>query len=191
MEHQVIQFSGSFFFLADFPDTKAVLTPTDVLVDGFVARTFASEDANNYLMLLLRTPPPQYFLRYYGVVYHQGAWYITRNVNSVQSTSPGVPLQTTPLLDHSMRATQGTVVPQSRWIPADDVDVRRHVEGAVLQLPIFFVNRNGSLGFWLPDIPRGCDRDLHNANTFAPLGGRTTTHVRINVSLSLGYYSRR
>ncbi len=142
-------------------------------------------------MLLLRTPPSQYFLGYYGIVYHQGAWHLTHNVNLVQGTSPGVPLQTTPLLDRSISATQGTIVPQGRWTPADEVDIRRHVESAQLQLPIFFVNHNGSLGFWLPDILRGCDRDLHNANSFAPLGGKTTTHIRINVSPSLGYYSRQ
>ncbi|KAI9447192.1 hypothetical protein BJY52DRAFT_364343 [Lactarius psammicola] len=157
-----------------------VLTPADVLVDGFVSRTFTPEDANNYLMLLLRTPPSQYFLEYYGIVYHQGSWYITHNVNLVQGTSPGVPLQTNPLLDRSISATSGTVVPQRRWTPTDEVDIRRHVEDAVLQLPIFFVNRDGSPGFWLPDILQGRDHDLHDANSFAPLGGRTTTHVRIN-----------
>ncbi len=187
---QVSQFSESFFFLVDFPGTKG-LTPADVLVDGFVARTFTPKDANNYFMLLLRTPASQYFLGYYGIVYHQNAWYITHNVNLVQGTSPGVPLQTTPLLDRSISATHGTIVPQRRWTPTDEVDVRRHVEDAVLQLPIFFVNRNGSIGFWLPDILQGRDHDLHNADSFAPLGGRATTHVRINVSLSLGHYSRR
>ncbi|KAH8984116.1 hypothetical protein EDB92DRAFT_1803359 [Lactarius akahatsu] len=131
-------------------------------------------------MLLLRTPHSQHFLRYYEIVYHQGAWYITHNANLVQGTSPGVPFQTTPLLDYSSRATQGTVLPQQRWTPADEVDVRRHVEGADLQLPIYFINRNGSIGFPLPDILRGCDHDLHNANDFASLGGRTTTHIRIN-----------
>ena len=142
-------------------------------------------------MHLLATPPRQDFLQYYGIVYDQGAWHITRNSNLVQRASPGVPLQPTPLLDYSMRETHGTVVPQRRWTPADQEGVRRHVERAVLHLPIFFVNRNGSLGFRLLDILRGSDRDLHNVNTFATLGGRTTTHIRINVSLSLGYYSRR
>ncbi|KAH9051297.1 hypothetical protein EDB83DRAFT_1301143 [Lactarius deliciosus] len=156
-----------------------VLPAGDVLVDGFVSQTFKPEDANNYFMLLLRTPPSQHFLRYYGIVYHQGAWYITRNANLV-GTSPGVPLQTTPLLDYSSSGTQGTILPQRRWSPADEVDVRRHVEGANLQLPIYFVNTNGSIGFPLPDILRGCDRDLHNANSFATLGGRSTTHIRIN-----------
>jgi hypothetical protein len=169
------------FFLADFPGTKT-LAPTDVLVDGFIARMFKPGDANHYFTLLLRT---QHFIQYYGIVYHRGAWFITHNVNLVQGNSPGVPLQTTPLLDHSIRATYGTVVPQRRWMPADEVDVRRHVQGAVLQLPVFFVNRNGSIGFPLLDILSGCNRDLRNANDFATLGGVTTTHIRINVSLSL------
>ncbi|KAI9439238.1 hypothetical protein H4582DRAFT_2075898 [Lactarius indigo] len=156
------------------------LVAGDIVIDGFVARTFTREDANNYFMLLLKTPHSQRFLVYYGIIYHQGAWYITRNVNMMQGTSPGIPFCATPLLDYNIGATHGTVIPQRRWSPADEVDVRRHVEGAMLQLPIFFVNRNGGIGFGLPDILRGCDRDLHNANNFAPLGGRATTHIRIN-----------
>ena len=153
----------------------------DLLVDGFIARTIATEDVVNYFVLLLRT---QHFLQHYRIVHHQGAWYITRNSNLVQGPSPGVPHQPIPLLDYSMRATDGTVVPQQRWTPADGIDIRRHIANPELELPIFFVNRNGSLGFRLPDIFRGCDRDLHNANSFAPLGGKVTTLVRIHVSLS-------
>ena len=140
-------------------------------------------------MYLLRTPTPQSFLRYYGVVYHQGAWHITRNVNLVQGESPGVPFQASLFMDYNIGGNYGTVVPQRRWGPADEVDVRRHVERSVLQLPVFFVNRNDSIGFQLPDILRGCDRDLQNANSFAPLGGRFTTHIRINVGLFLGFHS--
>jgi len=69
----------------------------------------------------------------------------------------------------------------------DDVDHRRHVEDATLQPPVFFVNRqSGRVGFWLPDILRGRDHDLLNGllngGGAAPLGGKSTTHVRINVS---------
>jgi hypothetical protein len=151
-------------------------------VDGLVAHTFAPEDANNYFKLLLKTPAPQYFLPYYGIVHQQGTWFITENVNSVQNESPGVTLQANPLLDYSITGTHGTVVPQRRWTPVVDVDIRRYVEDATLNLPIFFVNRNGNLGFSLTDILRGYDRHLHNANGFAPLGGRATTQIRINVS---------
>jgi len=84
-------------------------------------------------------------------------------------------------LDFS-RTTEGTVVPQRRWTPADEVDIRRHVQDAALQLPVFFVNRNGSVGFWLPDILEGRDSELYNRDIQAQLGGRTTAHIRINVS---------
>ena len=141
-------------------------------------------------MCLLRTPTPQSFLRYYGVVYRQDAWLITRNVNLMQGESPGVPFQTSLFMDYNIGGNYGTVVPQRRWKPADEVDDRRHVELAVLRLPVFFVNHNGSIGFRLPDILRGGNGDLHNANSFAPLGGKTSTVIRINVGLSLGLYSR-
>ncbi len=85
-------------------------------------------------------------------------------------------------LDFSVRTTQGTVVPQRRWTPADEVDVRRYVAGATLQLPVYFVNRNGGIGFWLPDILQGRVHDLYHGDREAPLGGRATTHLRINVS---------
>src|SRR6266702_536250 len=182
---QVSRFSDSSLIQSDVAGIKRMTLASDVVADGFVARTFSPEDANNYFTLLLRTPSFQHFLRYYGIVYHQGAWYITHNANLVQGTSPGVPLQTTPLLDYSSRTTHGTVVPQRRWTPTDEVDLRRHVDGATLELPIFFVNRNGGIGFSLPDILRGRDRDLHNAEKFAPLGGSATVQIRINVSTPL------
>ena len=138
-------------------------------------------------MMLLKS---QSFLQYFGIIYHQGAWHITHNGNLVQDTYPGVPLQATPVLDHSMRATLGTVVPQRRWTPSHEVDVRRHYESYALQLPIFFVYRNGSLGFRLSDILRGCHHDLHNANSLAPLGGKATTHIRISVSVFPSHHSR-
>ncbi|KAN0132294.1 hypothetical protein V8E53_009894 [Lactarius tabidus] len=39
---------------------------------------------------------------------------------------------------------------------------------------------NHGIGFRLPDILRGCDSNLHKANSFAPLGGKTMTQIRIN-----------
>ncbi|KAN0133463.1 hypothetical protein V8E53_008631 [Lactarius tabidus] len=173
-QHQMIQYGGSNHFTPQQQDPP----PADIFIDGFIARTFTSGDANDYLMLLLRTPPRHPFLQYYGIVFYRGAWYIMHNSNLVQGTSPGVPLQPTPLLDYSMESTHGTVVPQRRWTPADEADVRRHVKG--LELPIFFVNHDGSIGFPLVDILRGCDRDLRNASGFASLVGKTTTHIRIN-----------
>ena len=158
---------------------KPPVTPIDILVDGFLAHMFSPQDANAFFTLLLRTPD---FLGYYRVSYLRGVWYITQNVPHVQRSSLGVPTQNLSLaLDFSIKGTQGTVVPQRRWVPADEVDFRRFVTEATLQLPIFFVNRNGGVGFWLPDILQGRDYDLHNRDCEASLGGVATTHIRINV----------
>ena len=141
---------------------------------------FSPEDAHNFFALLLRT---QGFLRDYRMSYSQGVWYIMQNPPFFQPPPPGVPPQNLMLpLDHNVCITQGTVVPQRRWTPADEIDVRRYVENATLQLPIYFVNRNGGVGFWLPDILQGRDHDLYLGDTEAPLGGRATTHLRLNVS---------
>jgi len=74
----------------------------------------------------------------------------------------GAPIPNPPLpLDFDVRKTEGTIVRQRRWIPMDDVDHRRHVEDAMLQPPVFFVNRqSGGVGFWLPDILWGRDHDV-------------------------------
>lgn len=159
-------------------DTK--VRASDVLVDGFIAQTFTPQDAYNFLVLSLKTPD---FLGYYRLSYIQGVWCITQNAPYLPPPSPGIPIQHPQIpLDFNVTETQGTVVPQRRWFPADPVDFRRHVIDANLMLPVFFMNRNGGIGFWLPDILQGRDRDLHNGDSEAPLGGRTTTHIRINVS---------
>jgi len=149
----------------------------DLFVDGFLANTFSPRDAYDFFVFLLRTPN---FLQHRVSYSHaQGLWYI---VCSVPSPSLGVPNQNMSLpVDFSTKITQGTVVPQRRWTPADEVDIRRHVE-ARLQLPVFFVNRNGGVGFLLSDILQGRDQDLHNRDCQASFGGRSTTHIRINVS---------
>jgi hypothetical protein len=147
----------------------------NLFVDGFIAQTFSPLDARNFFELLMRIP------QQYRVLYShtQEAWHIAR---CVPSPTLGAPSQNVSQpLDFNVRMTQGTVVPQRRWTPADEVDIRRHVEEATVQLPVFFVNRNGRVGFLLSDILQGRDHDLYNRDSQASLGGRSTTHVRINV----------
>jgi hypothetical protein len=121
------------------------------------------------------------FLRH--ISYSKGVWYFIRHAPYVQPPSPGPSTQNVSLpLDFSVRTTQGTVIPQRRWIPGDGIDLRRHVEDGALQLPIFFVDHSGGIGFWLPDILQGRHHDLYDGDREAPLGGKTTTHIRINVS---------
>lgn len=124
---------------------------------------------------MLRTPD---FLQYYRVSYSQGVWYITQNGPVFQLPSQGILTKHSSIpLDFDVRKTQGAVVPQERWIPAE---IHRH-EGVILCLPIFFVHRNSEIGFWLLDILQGRVGDLNKGDSEAALS-RTTTHIRINVS---------
>lgn len=165
---------------SDILHTKPLVHASDILVDGFIARTFTPQDAHNFFALLLKTSD---FLRHHRILYSKGVWYAMRTAPYVQSPSPAASTQNSPLpLDYSVRTTRGTVIPQRRWIPADEVDVHRHVECSALQPPIFFINHDGGTGFWLPDILQGRHHDLHDGDREAQLGGKTTTHIRINVS---------
>ena len=166
-------------------ESASSLTPNhlnDIFVDGFIANTFSPQDAYTFLPQLLRTPS----LQFYNVVYSGGAWFIAQNAPRALPQPPGMEAlaQHSPIpLDFNAMATQGTVVPQQRWIPSDEADVRRHIAEASLQLPIFFVNRSGGIGFALHDILQGRDTDLLNRDSQGQFGGYSTTHVRINVSL--------
>ena len=84
------------------------------------------------------------------------------------------------LLDYSIVRT-GTVIPQARWSPENVIDHRYHVAEAILQMPIFFVQQNGSLGLSLDDAVNGRYHTLRDARLQAQLGGKSTTHIRIGV----------
>ena len=77
----------------------------------------------------------------------------------------------------------GTVVPQKPWEYSIGSSLS---EPTSLQLTIFFINRNGSIGFRLSDTLEGYVRDLRNANDPA-LGLDSTTLIRICVSPSPTY----
>ncbi|KAI0248869.1 hypothetical protein BJV78DRAFT_1114999, partial [Lactifluus subvellereus] len=71
------------------------------------------------------------------------------------------------------------VVPQTLWLPHSVTDRRQHVLEAELQMPIFFECSNGGLGLSLDDTFNGRFQNLLRAQQFAPLGYKTTTHIRI------------
>ncbi|KAH9025338.1 hypothetical protein EDB84DRAFT_1273527, partial [Lactarius hengduanensis] len=73
-----------------------------------------------------------------------------------------------------------TVVPQTMWPPYTITDRKQHVTNAVLQMPIFFEGIiDGRLGLPLEAAAAGRCHSLRNAQGFAPLGHRSTTHIRI------------
>ena len=77
----------------------------------------------------------------------------------------------------------GTVVPQTMWSSDSPSDRRQHVEMGKLQMPVFFEDQHQALGFSLEALVDGRCHTLRHANNPAPLGHKTTTHIRIIVSV--------
>ena len=84
------------------------------------------------------------------------------------------------LLDYVIVRT-GTVIPQALWYPKNENEGRKHVDEAVLQMPIFYVQQDGSLGISLDDAINGRCHTLRDARTQTQFGGKTTTYIRIGV----------
>jgi hypothetical protein len=84
------------------------------------------------------------------------------------------------LLDYDVRNLEGTVVPQVLWSPQSQGAMNKHVLDANLQFPIFFVRQDRAIGLALHEAVEG-PREVLGAETYAPLGGQSTLHVRIQV----------
>lgn len=97
------------------------------------------------------------------------------------------------ILDYGADLSRGTIVPQLPWFPQTPRDMRKYVTDAVLQLPIFLRQDDGTIGMSLSDVIHGNFRRLMDSVQQVNVGGRTSVHVRINVSVLLGsmyYYSK-
>jgi len=85
------------------------------------------------------------------------------------------------LLDY-LRRDVGTVVSQRLWSPAATADAQRY--GTVpLNMPIFFVQSDHTMGLPLNQATLGQCSTLLNARLTAPVGPCHTTFIRILVSI--------
>ena len=87
------------------------------------------------------------------------------------------------VLDYRADISRGTIIPQVPWSPRSPRDLRRYVTDAVLQLPIFLRRDDGRIGMSLSDVVLGNFRRLIDSVQPMNGGGRTSVHVRINVSI--------
>jgi hypothetical protein len=86
------------------------------------------------------------------------------------------------VLDYRADLSRGTIVPQIPWFPQTPRDLRKYVTDAILQLPIFLRQDDGSIGMSLSDVVHGNFRRLLDSVQQVNVGGRTSVHVRMNVS---------
>jgi hypothetical protein len=85
------------------------------------------------------------------------------------------------VLDYRADLSRGTIVPQVPWFPQTPRDMRKYVTDAVLQLPFFLRQDDGTIGMSLSDVIHGNFRRLVDSVQQVNVGGRTSVHVRINV----------
>jgi hypothetical protein len=90
------------------------------------------------------------------------------------------------VLDYRADLSRGTIIPQIPWFPQTPRDLRKYVTDAVLQLPIFLRQDDGTIGMSLSDVVLGNFRRLVDSVQPVNVGGRTSVHVRINVSARWG-----
>ena len=166
------------------PCTSSYWAPSDILVDGSISYMFGPRTAKNYFGYLLKGS-----IQRSQLCWDVSAWpracFTSQGVLSVtaETSSNTCPKQVGPkarLLDYDVRSLEGTVVPQVLWSPQSQSAMIKHVLDANLQFPIFFVRQDRAVGLALHEAVEG-PREVLGAETYAPLGGQSTLHVRIQV----------
>jgi hypothetical protein len=155
-----------------------------LLIDGYISQTFQSKAAEQYFLDLLKSASIPPYATLYNVKRKDYRFFVHS-----ASVPPHIPaLFPNPpdrrLLDRGIM-DWGTVVPQTMWSPLSSIDIRRHIERAELQIPVFFEDKDGRVGISLGACIDGqCRVLLRDPTGRAPLGQRSTTHVRIVVSMA-------
>jgi hypothetical protein len=150
-------------------------------VDGYVSRTFQPGRAAQYFLNLLKRNSLS-SVEALSLPYREGHFFIVGPITQDIPRQPEPVYTSSRLLDRAI-VGRGSVVPQTMWPPHTVTDRRLHVEEAVLQMPIFFESVKGTLDISLEDVASGRCHALRGAQEFAPLGGKTTTLIRIWVNV--------
>ena len=160
-------------------DTQQNFEP-DLLIDGYISRTFRPRDAEAYHASLLRREP-QHIQWYTILPEFPGIFFATPPAGTE-------PDQQGWAIDYVIKDT-GLVIPQQIWAPRKAADAQRYVHE--LRPPIFFVHRDGrSLGLPLMEASGGNCMSLRGADQLAGLGQSAHAQIRINVSYISAFVAR-
>lgn len=156
---------------------------------GYIGLTFGPH-IESFFSAVLKTSPRALQVGFSAPGW-PGAFFITHiNNPSVTANAMSSRGYLMIVLDYNADLLRGTIVPQIPWFPQTPRDMRKYVTDAVLQLPIFLRQDDGTIGMSLSDVIHGNFRRLMDSVQQVNVGGRTSVHVRINVSVLLGsmYY---
>ena len=164
------------------PSSPFISVPFD-RSEGFLTKMFGRRDAAFFIESLLKADA-----RGINLVGNVPRW-----PYALMSETPSTAIQETDyialtpnnqplwLLDF-IPSNMYQVVPQKIWSPPKRSDWRRYVEQAILHMPVFFIQDNGSIGLPLLQALNGDRALLRGAGKAAPLGGGASTRIRIAVS---------
>ena len=157
----------------------------NMLQYGYIGLTFGSHTESFFASVLKASP------RYLQVGFSAPGWPTAFYIDPINNIA--VPANAMSargylimVLDYRADLSRGTIVPQIPWFPQTPRDVRKYVTDAVLQLPIFLRQDDGSIGMSLSDVVNGNFRRLVDSVRQVSVGGRTSVHIRINVSIPPG-----
>jgi hypothetical protein len=165
------------------PGATSSRPPPDILVDGTISYMFGPEVAEIYFRYFLKESIRRSLLCW-DVPSWPGACFTSQgSLGGVAETSPTCHKRDTKarLLDYDTRNLEGTVIPQALWSPQSRGAMNKYVLDAALQFPIFFVRQDRTVGLSLHETAEGPRGPLLGAQTYAPLAGQSTLHVRIQV----------
>jgi len=161
------------------PVTTTSASSNSVLVDGYIAHCFTQQAEQCFFHFLKSDIATARVDSVPSAPGSEGTFFFVSSVpKHISSQFPG---QSRWVLDRGV-VDRGAVVPQTLWAPHTIADRRHHFEEAKLQFPIFFQCLDGQLGLTLEAAASGRCHGLVGAEDFAPLGHKSTTHIRIMVS---------
>ena len=153
----------------------------NMIQHGYIGLAFGSH-TESFFASVLKTSP-----RYLQVGFSAPGWptaFYIEPINNIAVPANAMSARgyLIMVLDYRADLSRGTIVPQIPWFPQTPRDVRKYVTDAVLQLPIFLRQDDGTIGMSLSDVVHGNFRRLVDSVRQVNVGGRTSVHIRINVS---------
>jgi hypothetical protein len=169
--------------IQSFHLTNPSKPPADILIDGCISYMLGPRVSECYFSCLFKERIQSTLLRW-NVRYWPGACFTSQGVLTAAAEALIRDEHQHPewLIDYDARDLKGTVVPQALWVPRSQNATTKFVLDAVLQLPIFFVCSDGTVGLPLQEAIEGPGRTLLWAQQPAPVGRHATFHLRIKVS---------
>jgi len=173
-----MQGSGAFYPPGNLPATPTV----NILHDGYIAHTFTIFTELFFHSILKASPQSANI--HFSILGWPNSFTLPQNaVPTLRSNIVDSYGQPYLLLDLLAAPAYGPIVPQTLWVPRSSRDLAQYVLEAELQLPIFFLRNNGGVGLSLADAAAGNSSALVGCSQPVNVGGRTSVHLRMQVSI--------